>query len=438
MKRIIKTLTALAAAAALLTTTLFAAAAAGYLSKADDLNRMGLFLGTEIGYELDRVPTRAEAGVMLVRLLGRENEAKAGSYSHPFKDVPAWAQPYVGFLYEHGLTKGTSATTFEPETACSAQMYTTFVLRALGYTEENGSFTYDGALDFAEQLGLMYFDDTAAFLRDDMVAISYSALFQNERNSTEILLKKLVADGAVTQSAARRELDKYDIYLDYLDACRASGLEVSNRLFSSVYVSFSFNRTPLNYRQTRNVTTILDGDNLTLLSEDALTGSQNADSVTYYADGWLDIKSGDEKYKVQLDLDTGDYTPESSLGVQPFYRIADIYETTDNTGTRFMVIYERAAYSEFLGNFAPFLMGLFGPKNVYKNGLRVDTFFHPDGTFKTQTIDGHISSTNTDEYYALEIDVIGETNLAAPGDSVQIIRPTNWAAISISIRWIKQ
>ena len=58
--------------------------------------------------------TRSEAAVMLVRLLGKEDEALAQSPSHPFTDVPQWASPYVGWLWTNGLAKGVSATTFAP------------------------------------------------------------------------------------------------------------------------------------------------------------------------------------------------------------------------------------------------------------------------------------------------------------------------------------
>ena len=44
-----------------------AASAAGD-EGADALNRLGLFSGSEAGYELDRTPTRAEALVMLLKL----------------------------------------------------------------------------------------------------------------------------------------------------------------------------------------------------------------------------------------------------------------------------------------------------------------------------------------------------------------------------------
>ena len=82
---------------------------------ANALYALGLFNGTgtdESGnptFELDRGMTRAEAVTMLVRLLGKENEALSGAWSIPFTDVAEWAKPYVGYAYTNGLTNGTGA-----------------------------------------------------------------------------------------------------------------------------------------------------------------------------------------------------------------------------------------------------------------------------------------------------------------------------------------
>ena len=138
------------------------ASAATYTRAADDLKDLGLFLGTDKGYELDREPTRTEAAVMLVRLLGKETESKEKNYEHPFTDVPEWADAYVGYLYENGLTKGIGDGKFGATDLCTVQMFCTFVLRALGYTEDAGDFTYDEAIDFAAELRIFRPEDSKA------------------------------------------------------------------------------------------------------------------------------------------------------------------------------------------------------------------------------------------------------------------------------------
>ena len=82
-----------------------AAASSEATAAADKLYSLGLFQGkgyTAGGspiYALDDLPSRQEAVTMLVRLLGKETEAKAGKWNIPFTDVDAWAVPYVGYAY---------------------------------------------------------------------------------------------------------------------------------------------------------------------------------------------------------------------------------------------------------------------------------------------------------------------------------------------------
>lgn len=193
------------------------AAAADFTGCVDQLQALGLFRGSEQGYELDRAPTRAEAAVMLVRLLGEEQDALALEYDAPFTDLDSWQQPYVQYLYDNGLTTGVSETAFAPEEPCSAQMYAAFVLRALGYTEAGGDFTYDSVLDFAGQAGL--YDpaaiDPADFLRDDVAAASYTALSLPVKGSGQTLLDRLVEDGAVDAQAAAPVQALFDAYTQY-------------------------------------------------------------------------------------------------------------------------------------------------------------------------------------------------------------------------------
>ncbi len=79
---------------------------------AEDLKALGLFKGVSATeFDLNRNPTRVEAIVMLIRLLGKESDALNNtSTHHPFTDVPAWADSYVGYAYQMGLTNGSSAT----------------------------------------------------------------------------------------------------------------------------------------------------------------------------------------------------------------------------------------------------------------------------------------------------------------------------------------
>lgn len=205
-----------AAAAAMLTASAFAA---NYTNCADSLHEMGLFQGTQNGYDLDRTPTRAEAAVMLVRLLGKEAEAKALTYTAPFTDLKGWEKPYVQYLYSNGLANCTSRTTFNPTGKCTAQMYAVFLLRALGYSD-TADFSYANAIETAREQGI--YDtgiiNTQNFLRDDAAAASYTALSVSPKNSECTLLDQLVSENAITEANAKSYQNLFSTYAQYREA----------------------------------------------------------------------------------------------------------------------------------------------------------------------------------------------------------------------------
>lgn len=221
---------ALLSAMAVCTLLLPSASAARFTQAADTLKEMGLFAGTNHGYELDRAPTRAEAATMLVRLLGKTAEAEqewaASSGAFAFKDMDDfdWAQPYVHWLSRHQIAAGTSAGRFTPATPCTAQMYAAFLMRALGYYESEGDFAFDDAIAFARSHGVLndvnYSADT--FLRDHVVAASYTALAAAPKSGELNLLTRLVNDGAVDASAASMEQQKFSDYSSCAQIMRAA------------------------------------------------------------------------------------------------------------------------------------------------------------------------------------------------------------------------
>lgn len=192
-----------------------------YGEEADILNALGLFNGTDKGYELDRAPTRTEALVLLVRLLGSDSEAKDCTAANPFTDVPSWADRYVAWAYSKGLTKGISEDMFGSAGNVSARMFITFALRALGYDDSAGDFSYEKAIQKAEETGLIAagsYDESTEFMRDDCVHICFNALTTKMISGDMTLIEQLVNDGAVSMETAA-EYDLLPQKTDYLVAC---------------------------------------------------------------------------------------------------------------------------------------------------------------------------------------------------------------------------
>ena len=174
------------------------------------LKAMGLFNGySDADLGLEDAPTRAQALVMMLRLMGLEQSALEENYTHPFVDTEAyaWADPYIGYAFAHGLTKGQSETTFGGADAADTRAYLTFVLRALGYTEgSDGDFRWDSPVSLAQQVGIapdyLRFSD---FRRADVVTVSYAALGATTKGSEQTLAQSLAERGILTQEA----LDAY-------------------------------------------------------------------------------------------------------------------------------------------------------------------------------------------------------------------------------------
>lgn len=180
------------------------------MEKANAMRDLGLFQGTDKGFELDRAPSRLEGMVMFIRLMGAEAIARAEKNPHPFTDVPSWADPYVGFAYANGLTKGVSATQFGAKDAMSVNQYVTLLLRLLDYNDANGAdFTWDKALEKAVEIQ-MFTPGQAEDLRRNqptrgtMVYISWAALTQPFKGETVYTLTRyLVEVGVFTEAQAR-------------------------------------------------------------------------------------------------------------------------------------------------------------------------------------------------------------------------------------------
>ncbi|HYE83604.1 MAG TPA: hypothetical protein VEG39_15735 [Clostridia bacterium] len=167
-------------------------------TKAAALKQLGLFKGvSDTNFALDRAPTRTEALVMLIRALGKESEALSG-WSHPFTDVPSWADKYVGYGYEKGLTKGVSVTEFGSGNADS-DMYLTFMLRALGYSDTAGDFVWNAPDALAIAVGILPDSvDTSNFLRADVAIVSWAALEADLKSGMQQLAKKLLIECVFT------------------------------------------------------------------------------------------------------------------------------------------------------------------------------------------------------------------------------------------------
>jgi hypothetical protein len=311
-----------------------------FSDSADILHELGLLQGAPGGYELDRAPTRTEAAVMLVRLLGKEDAALASKAAHPFEDVPGWADPHIAYLYANNLTKGVSASRFGTG-VCDANMYASFMLRVLGYDDARGDFQYGEALPFAYAIDLIAREHLerlkkSAFLRGDLAVLSLRALFTETKNDARHPIERLISEGAVSETAARK-------YTDILKAetLVARGFflsEEENGYDARIVESYSLSEAGYPAVTSRYISKVkgapADAGQRKIYEITALLQDSEESYTVYSADGWYYYDYGDgTKLRTPQEADA-DETPRTLSGLLKQYKSLTMEEKNGKTLVR--------------------------------------------------------------------------------------------------------
>jgi len=175
-------------------------------ARAQALYNLGLFKGSDNGFELENNATRGQIAITLIRLMGKEAKAQMQINTHPFYDVPQWADKSIAWLYENYYINGVEWNEYGFEQMASPQQFVTMLLRTLGYSDTNGlDFTYDNALGFAQSIGLVSNAEkynTPTLSRADMVSLAYEALCLPIKNSRRTLARKLCDERIFSEDEA--------------------------------------------------------------------------------------------------------------------------------------------------------------------------------------------------------------------------------------------
>lgn len=171
------------------------------------LRGQGTLPNGEPDLALEETLSRAEAVVLLMRLLGLEEQVFTSTATAPFEDLPGWAEPYIASAWQEGLVAGVSETRFDPDTACDVRSYVTLLLRALGY-EEGTDFRWAQALDFAAQCGLdeaATLTATGTLTRGIAARLTYGVLTCTVADGSGTLCQQLVAEGYLDGTLAAQQ-----------------------------------------------------------------------------------------------------------------------------------------------------------------------------------------------------------------------------------------
>lgn len=268
---------------------------------ADQLHELGLFLGSDNGYELDRPMTRAEAMVMLYRVLFMYPGGAAFNASHPFTDVPDWAYSAVACAYTGGLTYGISETEFGSDHPITVNQYLTMLFRAMGY--DSFDFDWESPYGLATRLRMLPPEvNLKDFTRGDAVAITAAALFAPLKHEELTLGEKLATMGIYTQE----ELDR---------VFATNPFEAYYAKLAKIEEADLLGLTPLKTNQHFRNSAILFGDDLAYIVRSVVTINEESKIETMSASGWFYTVSEDgEVLEHHLDgvYDYWDYFPESA------------------------------------------------------------------------------------------------------------------------------
>lgn len=334
MKRFLTILLTTLALTGLLCVT---ASASSFDGAAAELSAIGMLRGSAAGgFDLDKAPTRGQAAIMLVRLFGAEEEAKAayasGELKCPFTDVSETVAPFAAWLADKGLASGTSEAAFGASSPCTAKAYTIFLLRALGY-RDNVDFTSANAQEFAQGIGLL---DTSlltgSFLRDDLVSLTYQALGADRKDGGTYLLASLIESGAVDAAAAKPITDKIEAYRALSasgeDAAQGMDAVVDAKMGMTVSVKGQEGGTAMDMTQKMDaavkgeIKMVLDKTprmamDMTVTLNDG-TETQTEKMEYWLKDGVVYVRSGEDAYKMPvgmgMDMETFTALMEQSAG----------------------------------------------------------------------------------------------------------------------------
>ncbi|MGI6563753.1 MAG: S-layer homology domain-containing protein [Clostridia bacterium] len=193
----------------LLTFSVPALAVSPFSTPAEKCEALGVLLGSGNGVDakyLASATTRAQGATLLLRLMGKEDEAQAYEGKDNFKDIVGneWfasrlaylkANPQLGF---GGYPDGT----FQPNKIMTVAEFNKVLVTVLGYTQDV-DYTWSSVMNFSRNLGLKSFYDGNKPLTNNDVAISIiDALVIKKKGTNTTLTEFLINEGVINAAVA--------------------------------------------------------------------------------------------------------------------------------------------------------------------------------------------------------------------------------------------
>ncbi len=211
-----KTLALLLALALVFSSLTVAFAEETISADAKAVSSLGMLVGSGDGVTsayLATTPNRIQAAIMVLRLKGQEEAAKAFTGVDNFADAKdaAWAAPIMAYLKAHPEVGfgGIGNDKFNPNGLMDVKSYYKVMLETLGYKQNTsdviGDFTYPNVLNFAAEKGLKAVATVTNFTVNDLATATIETLKATVNGGTKSLAVSLVdakiLDAAKAQAA---------------------------------------------------------------------------------------------------------------------------------------------------------------------------------------------------------------------------------------------
>ncbi|OGO76570.1 MAG: hypothetical protein A2Y23_05225 [Clostridiales bacterium GWB2_37_7] len=207
-----KTLAILLALALVFSSVTVAFAEEALPADAAAVKGLGMLVGAGNGVTVDYLkvaPTRIQAAIMVLRLKGLEDAAKAFTGTDNFADAntAAWAAPIMAYLKANPqLGWIGNAGSFNPNGEMDAKSYYKVMLETLGYKQNTneviGDFTYANTLEFAASKGLKNVASVLSFTVNDLATATVETLKATVKGSEKSLAASLVDAKVISMDKA--------------------------------------------------------------------------------------------------------------------------------------------------------------------------------------------------------------------------------------------
>ncbi|WP_167747143.1 plastocyanin/azurin family copper-binding protein [Cohnella luojiensis] len=308
-------------------TPVVAAPAVQATTAAEAVTKLGVLKGDGQGVTesyLMKTTTRLQAAILLLRLIGKEQEALSYTGMVNFADAAKAgkaSQPVLAYLKNHPEYGwgGTGTGNFEPSATVTSQQLYKVMLESLGY-RSGTDFAYKDSLAFASEKGLFRAADATPFTNRDLAIALTETLQATPNGGTTTLLQGLIeskvisAENGKLLDGQRIDIHKTSDGASYLTDGKGMALYLFTKDMAdlSTCQGACLTNWPVFYSEQLVIPEGMDAKDF-----GAVTRSDGAKQLTYQ--GW-------PLYYFLKDVKAGDVNGEGANSVwflikQPFYTI---------------------------------------------------------------------------------------------------------------------